>query len=371
MASVSTKAATTKSILKEVTTLKGHGDRIPSIFYFSDGERMISGSRDKTARQWDLKAGEEIEEARDVCAGTVSAVAVSRDGRWVVTGGREYHGGELKACEVETGIVKILEGHSGGITCIDISADSTLLASGSGDCTARIWNLETGKLVAGPFKIRGPVAAVGFSPDSKKLAVRPISGTWLEVWDVQSQKLDVRTGKLDGQGSTFSPIFWTNKNKTFITPFEFRHILSPDSGEDYTKTIYEFDAATLETVGAPFEGHMKTIDGLALSFDGALLASASHFDHTIRLWAFESRQLLASFDVQNPSPLILSPDSRQLAYTTYTEDDYKICICDTPPDILAQARTIAREKSARRDLLDVLISFFYSLHHSSITVIAV
>ncbi|KAG1877379.1 hypothetical protein F4604DRAFT_1954710 [Suillus subluteus] len=77
------------------------------------------------------------------------------------------------------------------------------------------------------------------------------------------------------------------------------------------------------------------IGGLALSFDDALLASASSRDGTIKLWAFESRQLLASFD-----------------YTRHTKDDYKICICDTPPDILAQARIIARKKSARRDILN-------------------
>jgi WD40 repeat protein len=60
------------------------------------------------------------------------------------------HRAELKACEVETGIMKKLQGHSERITCIDISVDNTLLASGSCDSTARIWNLETGKL-AGSF----------------------------------------------------------------------------------------------------------------------------------------------------------------------------------------------------------------------------
>jgi hypothetical protein len=44
---------------------------------------MISGSLDKTTRQWDLKAGKEIEGARDVCEGTTWEVAVSQDGRWV------------------------------------------------------------------------------------------------------------------------------------------------------------------------------------------------------------------------------------------------------------------------------------------------
>jgi WD40 repeat protein len=113
---------------------------------------------------------------------------------------------------------------------------------------------------------------------------------------------------------------------------------------DAAKTIYEFDASTLETVGTPFEGHTMRVTGLALSFDGALLASASPYDNTIKLWAFESRELLASFDVQNPSNLILSPDSHKLAYTTYTDTykDHRICICDTPPDILARAQARVR-----------------------------
>jgi WD40 repeat protein len=162
----------------------------------------------------------------------------------------------------------------------------------------------------------------------------------------------------------------------------------------YAKTIYEFDASTLETVGTPFEGHTSFVSGLALSLDGALLASSS-WDDTIKLWAFESRHLLASFDVQNPNVLILSPDSCKLAYTTCTTvppsnpdldyptfTDYRICICDTPPDILAQARvrnlanihfpcaniplqTIARKKRIQSDLLNVRVPFFcYSLHHS-------
>jgi WD40 repeat protein len=287
---------------------------------------------DKTTRQWDLKAGKEIEGARDVCEGTTWEVAVSQDGRWV----GQHDSVELKVCEVETGIVKTLEGHSQGINCIDISADSTLLASGSFDRTTRIWNLETGKLVAGPLKSIGPVGAVRFSPDSKKVAVKLNWGTYLEVWDVQSQKLDVRIGKPTGRGIARTSIYWTNKNKTIITAFEFDFTADLDL-YDNIKTIYEFDAVTLDTVGAPFEGHTKTVYGLALSVDGALLAS-SGYDDTIKLWAFESRQVLASFHVQNTDCLIFSPDSRQLVHTTYTKDDYKIYICDTPPDVLAQAR---------------------------------
>jgi len=76
------------------------------------------------------------------------------------------------------------------------------------------------------------------------------------------------------------------------------------------------------------------ITGLALSLDCALLASSSPYDNTIKLWAFKSRQLLASFDAQHPFILILSPNSRQLAYTT--SGPLRIHICDIPPDILAR-----------------------------------
>ncbi|KAG2055086.1 WD40 repeat-like protein [Suillus hirtellus] len=320
MASAPTsKAAPIKSNLTPSMTLKGHGNLIQSISYFPDGQRMISGSEDRTARQWDLKAGKEIEDSRSICENEVRAVAVSRDGRWVVTstGGGDRSSAELKACEVETENVKTFKGHSRRIRCIDISMDSKLLASGSDDQTARIWSLGTGKLVAGPFKSIDWVCAVRLSTDSKKLAVKSWLGTYIEVWDVESQKLDVRVGEYEVGG-------------TFTT-------------DDNARTIYEFDASTLKTVGAAFEGHTKDVTGLALSFDQALLASAS-FDNTIKLWDCESRQLLASFNVQNLLRLILSPDSRQLAYTTITKDDCKICICDIPPEVLAQACNVARKK---------------------------
>ncbi|KIK43524.1 hypothetical protein CY34DRAFT_803777 [Suillus luteus UH-Slu-Lm8-n1] len=323
--------------------------------YFPDGQRMISGSNDKTARQWDLKAGKEIEEAQSDREWRVLAVAVSRNGLWVATGGGDGGCGELKVCEVETGIVKTLKEHSSTISCIDISADNTQLASGSFDKTARIWNLETGKLMAGPFKSIGHMGAVRFSPDSRKLAVKFNLDTSLEIWDIQSQKLDVRIGK---PGYSFavslSPIFWTNKNKTVIAAFKFttdsQSIKLPDVDDASSgpKMIHEFDASTLATVGAPFEGH-KGVIRLALSFDNALLVSASK--DTIKLWAFESRQLLASYHIKNIQPLVLSPDSRKIAYAVNTEDDYKICICDTPPDVLALACNIARKKSNLNHLL--------------------
>jgi tricorn protease-like protein len=328
-----------------------------------------------------MKAGKEIEEARGVCEHGVIAVAVSRNGRWVATGGGDNDRGELKVCEVETGIVKTFKGHSRTITCVDISADNTRLASGSFDRTARIWNLETGELVAGPFKSDNRVGAIRFSPDSKKLAFRSYWGSRLEVWDVQSQKLDVRIGGYGGIPTfTYVPVFWTNDNKNIIAAFRFTKDVP-------AKTVYEFDSSTLQTVGTPFQGHTDYVNGLALSFRGALLASASD-DNTIKLWDYESRQLLASFDVQNPRILVFSPNSRQLAYVINNKDGCKIYICDTPPEVLAQARVCILHKHlpfvCQYSLTDKRTQkgssprctkcthfIFHSLHQSFFTVIAV
>jgi WD40 repeat protein len=339
MASTSTQAVATAdiSILTPLMTLEGHqlwnvslpdgeqheGKYAEFISYFPDGRQMISGSRDKTIRRWDLRKGKEIEKDRQVVE-DVRAVGVSRDGRWVVAaGGRDG----IKVSEVETGIVRTFrEDYS---WCIDISADSTLLA-GASFSKVWIWNLDTGELLAGLDICQHMPGAVRFSEDFRKLAVSFYDSNlkwhrYLDVWDLQTQKLDVQ--RSDRGIASYFPIFWTTKDKSIVAASTLTRI------QDYS--IYEYDASTLKTVGAPFK-HTSSIRSLALSSDCVLLASSCH--HTVKLWAFESRQLLASFDVKSASTLVLSPDSRQLAYTSY--NDTKIRICDIPANVLASIESV-------------------------------
>ncbi|KAG2744524.1 YVTN repeat-like/Quino protein amine dehydrogenase [Suillus brevipes Sb2] len=373
MASTSTQPIATadKSILTPVMTLEGHepwieymslpdGEQhefknVSCMSYFPDGKEIMSGSGDKTIRRWDLRKGKEIEKDREDYE-DVKAVGVSRDGRWVVIAGKKG----IKVREVETGIVRTF--HEDDLTwCINISADSTLLAGGSFR-EVRIWNLDTGELVAnldtvelepGPFDQPFP-GALRFSGDSCKLAVSLYDlrqgntigrqSHRLQVWDVQTQKLIVQKPTDNGSISN-SPIFWTTNDKSIVAV-----------SNTVSSMIYEYDASTLKTVGAPFK-HTSHVGGLALSSDCVLLASS--YNGTIKLWAFESRQLLASFDVESPITLLLSPDSRQLAYTRY--NDTKIYICDIPANILASIESTS-SKSQHPDLLNVRVLAFSFLH---------
>jgi hypothetical protein len=66
-------------------------------------------------------------------------VAVSRDNRWVITGGGDRYRddlGEVKVCEVDTRMMKTFKGHSKIASCIDISVENKRLASEPLDCTA-------------------------------------------------------------------------------------------------------------------------------------------------------------------------------------------------------------------------------------------
>ena len=68
------------------------------------------------------------------------------------------------------GLVTTLEGHEKAILDVAFSGDGLMLASGSADTSARLWNVATGKQIA---VIRGhpaTVYAVAFSPDDEFLA---------------------------------------------------------------------------------------------------------------------------------------------------------------------------------------------------------
>ena len=77
----------------------------------------------------------------------VTAVAVSRDGRWLVTGSWDNTARlwDLTAAEPQT-TARVLGGHEDIVTAVAISPAGRWLVTGSLDKTARLWPLTIGDL---------------------------------------------------------------------------------------------------------------------------------------------------------------------------------------------------------------------------------
>src|SRR5207248_6349041 len=104
-----------------------------------DGTRVVTASKDKTARVWDALTGRNITELNGHTDAVTSA-AFSPDGKFVVTAGAEKDK-TARIWDAATGeVVRIFEGHRDGITCAIFSPDGAHVVTTSKDGTARVWD---------------------------------------------------------------------------------------------------------------------------------------------------------------------------------------------------------------------------------------
>jgi WD40 repeat protein len=117
----------------------------------------------------------------------VNTVAFSPDGKFVATGNGDK---TVTLFNVETGLkVNTCTGHTDSVTKIAFSPDGKTLASTSKDKTIRIWDTGKGKELFVKKDEKEDARFLAFSPDGKSIATG--SGKALHIWNPKNGKIRV------------------------------------------------------------------------------------------------------------------------------------------------------------------------------------
>ena len=145
----------------------------------------MSGDTEGKIRCWRMEdGGEDSGMPMDAGSGLFN-VAVSRDGRLVVSG-TETALVRVWNVETHSRVSEFGTEHSMGVLAVDISPDATKIVTGSQDKTACVWSLSTGRRLLGPWEHNNFVVAAKFSPDGRFIATATWNCDSVRIYDSQN-----------------------------------------------------------------------------------------------------------------------------------------------------------------------------------------
>jgi WD40 repeat protein len=206
----------------------------------------------------------------------IRSLSYSGDGKMLATGSTD---GTARVWDPSTGkLLLCLDASTqGSVRSVSMRGDGQMLATGGDDRIVRLWDMQTGRLLGQLARQGDSISCVAFSPDGQFLAVATdISFGKIVVWEVASGRVH-RTFKAPGDCRVLCVAF--SPDGRILAASGGRWWAAPE-GKAWLQ-LYDAHAGKERLA---LQGHRELVPGVASSRDGRLLASAS-WDRTVKLWS--------------------------------------------------------------------------------------
>ena len=248
-------------------TYQGHSDRIFSLAWSPDGQRIASSSLDETVQIWDAMTGKNMLTYRGQSL-QAPAIAWSPDSRFIAsTSGLLSE--SIQVWDAATGKNSAehasFNGHTERVLALAWSPDGRYIASASEDAKVQVWDVISGRSI---YMYRGhtqTVKAVAWSPHGLRIVTGSEDKT-AQVWDASNGgNILVYYGHRDNVNA----LTWSRGGTHIAT--------ASDDG-----SVQVWDAVT-GRIASNHDGHAGGVTTVAWSPDGIRVASGS-LDETVQIW---------------------------------------------------------------------------------------
>jgi WD40 repeat protein len=251
-----------------VRTLEGHSNGLNALAITPDGARVLSASKDKSIKIWDVETGQELQTLKGHYQ-AVNHVILTPDAKHLISASDDN---TIKIWHLETAkLIRTLTGHWKAVNAIAISPDQRYVVSASDDNTLKIWDLETGRPLKTLVGHSKPVLAVGITPNGQLLISASEDHT-LRIWHFPT---GLKMLSLKGHTAAVNDVVISHDGRFAVSA----------SSDD---TIRVWDLSSKSEIRR-FRAKSKYVWGVSLDSSSSKIASASE-DNTIRIWSLNDSE---------------------------------------------------------------------------------